>query len=48
MVGLTSKVNVVDDLFGQFIVEYSVNKLRPNERFAVYIDGVLRRNQYTV
>lgn len=39
-------VTVVDDLFGKVDIEYSVNKIRSYEKFSIYIDGDLKRNNF--
>eukprot|EP00347_Sterkiella_histriomuscorum_P014373 403361116 len=41
-ISLVTKVNVVDDLFGKFDIEYSVNKIKTYEKFSIYIDGEMK------
>lgn len=42
-VSIVGFVQVVDDLFGKFDIEFSVKSIRSYEKFSIYIDGALRR-----
>jgi hypothetical protein len=43
-VSLLAVVNVVDNLFGKFEIDYSVIGIKDYEKFSIYIDGALKCN----